>query len=137
VKAARRAAAPSSPQAPGSPLFAPGTPLSDEEAAVIWRELALGHWTVLAATDSNGVRHVAIEPASSKPTVAWGALSATQRRVLVQIAHGLPQKVIAMKLGMAPSSVSSAFQSARVRLGFGTSYELVRACQGAGELIDE
>jgi DNA-binding NarL/FixJ family response regulator len=96
----------------------------------------LGHWTVLAATDSNGVRHVAIEPAASKRTVAWGALSAIQRRVLVLIAHGLPQKVIAMKLGMAPSSVSSAFQSARVRLGFRTSYELVRACQGAGELIE-
>jgi DNA-binding CsgD family transcriptional regulator len=137
VKAARTTATTSSLPAPGSPLFAPGTPLSDEEAAVIWRELALGHWTVLAATDSQGVRHVAIEPASSKPMVAWGALSATQRRVLALIARGLPQKVIAMMLGMAPSSVSSAFQSARVRLGFGTSYELVRACQGVGELIDE
>lgn len=137
MKSAQTTATPSSTPAPGSPLFVPGTPLSDEEAAVIWREVALGHWTVLAAVDSNGVRHVAIEPAASKPMVAWAALSPTQRQVLVQVARGLAQKVIAMKLGMAPSSVSSAFQSARVRLGFGTSCELVRACQGAVELIDD
>lgn len=120
-----------------SPLFAPGAPMSPVEAATIWRELALGRWQVLAAIDANGTRHLAIAPAAPKPGILWRALGVRQRYVLALVARGCPQKVIAMRLGMAPSTISAAFQSARVRLGFSSANELVRACQGAGEALAE
>jgi DNA-binding CsgD family transcriptional regulator len=120
-----------------SPLFAPGAPVTQVQAATIWRELALGRWQVLAAMDANGCRHVAIVPAAPKPMIQWRALSARQRYVLALVARGCAQKVIAMKLGMAPSTVSAAFQSARVRLGFRSPNDLVRACQGAGVALAE
>ena len=119
-----------------SPVFAPGTPVPDEEAVSIWRELAMGRWEVLAAVDANGRRHLAIVPAAPKPDVDWHALGARERFVLAHVARGYAQKVIAMKLGMAASTVSAAFQAARVCLGFRSPNELVRACQGAGEALN-
>jgi|HubBroStandDraft_2_1064218.scaffolds.fasta_scaffold125535_1 DNA-binding CsgD family transcriptional regulator len=110
-----------------SPVFAPGTPVPEEEAVAIWRELALGRWEVLAAVDANGRRHLAIVPAAPKPSVDWRALGARERYVLALVARGCAQKVIAMKLGMAASTVSAAFQSARIALGFRSPNELVRA----------
>jgi DNA-binding CsgD family transcriptional regulator len=118
-----------------SPLLAPGAPLAPEEAATIWRELALGRWRVVAAMDANGQRHLAIVPAPPQPVIHWRALGARQRYVLALVARGYAQKVIAMKLGMAPSTVSAAFQSARLRLGFPSPSDLVRACQGAGAAL--
>jgi DNA-binding CsgD family transcriptional regulator len=120
-----------------SPLFAPGAPVAQAEADTIWRELASGRWQVLAAIDANGRRHLAIVPAAPKPAIHWRALGARQRYVLALVARGYAQKVIAMKLGMAASTVSAAFQSARRRLGFPSPSDLVRACQGAGEALAE
>jgi DNA-binding NarL/FixJ family response regulator len=127
---------PSLAPAPDSPVFAPGTPVPDEDAVSIWRELAMGGWEVLAAVDANGRRHLAIVPAAHKPAVDWRALGARERYVLALVARGCAQKVIAMKLGMAASTVSAAFQAARICLGFRSPNELVRACQGAGEVMD-
>jgi DNA-binding NarL/FixJ family response regulator len=126
-----------SPRAADSSLFSPGTPLAQVEVATIWRELALGRWQVLAAMDANGRRHLAIVPAATKPVIHWRALGARQRYVLALLARGYAQKVIAIKLGMAPSTVSAAFQSARLRLGFPSPNDLVRACRGAGETLAE
>jgi DNA-binding CsgD family transcriptional regulator len=118
-------------------LFAPGTPVPSSEAATIWREVAMGHWEVVAACDANGMRHVALKPAPSKASIDWSRLTERERRVLALVALGHAQMVIAMKLRLSPTTVSAAFRSARDRLGFGSSSELVRMCQGAGEAIDE
>jgi DNA-binding CsgD family transcriptional regulator len=118
-------------------LFAPGMPIPSSEAADIWREIAMGHWEVLAACDADGVRHVALKPAASKATIDWSLLNERERRVLALVARGHAQKVIAMRLALSPTSVSAAFRSARDRLGFESSGDLVRACQGAGEAIEE
>jgi DNA-binding CsgD family transcriptional regulator len=127
---------PSPPTAEDSPLLAPGTPVPEEEARSIWRELALGHWEVIHALDADGRRHLAIVPRAHNPKVSpvdWRALRARERYVVAMVARGCPQKVIALKLGMAPSTVSAAFQSARVRLGFASPNELVRAWKASGE----
>jgi DNA-binding CsgD family transcriptional regulator len=118
-------------------LFAPGTPIAGGEAGAIWREIAIGHWEVVAACDVDGVRHVALQPAASRVAIDWSVLNGRERRVLALVAHGHAQKVIALRLGLSPTTVSAAFRSARRRLGFGSSNELVRACQGAGDAIEE
>jgi DNA-binding NarL/FixJ family response regulator len=116
------------------PLLAPGTPLSDEQAALIWRELAAGRWEVRAAIDANGSRHVAITPVASKQGVDWGALGPRERRVVGLLAGGLAQKTVAMELGISPSAVSTALHAARARLGFGSASELVSAYRSAGDV---
>jgi DNA-binding CsgD family transcriptional regulator len=62
----------------------------------------------------------------AKP-VEWFALNPVQCEVLDLMAGGFAQKVIAMKLGLAHSTVSSALGSARRRLGFATLGQLLRA----------
>ena len=128
---------PSRDAAPDALLFAPGTPIASSEAAAIWREMAVGHWEVVAACDSDGTRHVAITRVASRAAVDWSLLTGRERRVLALVACGHAQKVIAMRLGLSPTTVSATFRAARDRLGFASSNELVRACQGVREAIDE
>ncbi len=109
----------------------------DPLAAAIWRELALGYWQVLAAVDVEGERHVAIAPAPSKRAIDFSLLTKRECRVLVAVARGHSQKVIAATLGLSASTVSAAFCSARARLGFASPSELVRACQGAADTMTE
>lgn len=109
--------------------------LSDEETEKIWRELALGYWQVVSAVDVDGTRRVTIAPTPSRPEVDWARLTGRERQVLGMVARGLPQKVIAPRIGLSASAVSAAVCSARDRLGFASSSELVRACQGAGKLL--
>jgi DNA-binding NarL/FixJ family response regulator len=107
-----------------------------KEIARIWREIAMGQWSALASVDVGSVSYVAMRRVSCK-TVDWAWLNARQRDVLGLVARGFAQKVIAMKLEMAPSTVSLHLQSARRRLGFASFAQLVRAYCAARDVIEE
>jgi DNA-binding CsgD family transcriptional regulator len=122
----------------------PGLPLDslllDEGAAIdppeigrIWCSMALGHCHALAAADTGHTGHVAIRRAWGKQ-VEWTALNDRQREILALVADGVAQKVIAMKLCLAPATVSSTMDSARKRLGFASHAHLLRAYCGARAL---
>jgi DNA-binding NarL/FixJ family response regulator len=113
-----------------------GLLIDPTEIARIWREIAMGHWSALASVDVGNLSYVAVRRVSCK-TVDWAELNARQRDVLGLVARGFAQKVIAMKLRMAPSTVSSHLQSARRRLGFGSFAQLVRAYCAARDVIEE
>jgi DNA-binding NarL/FixJ family response regulator len=57
--------------------------------------------------------------------------------VLALLADGLPLKTIAIKLGLASSTVSSAMALARRRLGFASLIQVVRAYCAMKDIIDE
>ena len=61
----------------------------------------------------------------------WRVLSARERDVLEMATAGTPQKVIALELGLAPSTICEALRSTRERLGFGTFADLARAYRAA------
>jgi DNA-binding NarL/FixJ family response regulator len=103
-----------------------GSAIEARQAARIWSEVASGQWNVLAGIDSGGLRYAIMGQGCAKP-VDWLALSDAQRDVLTLMADGFAQKVVAMKLGLAHSTVSSVLRSARQRLGFPTAGQLLRA----------
>ena len=107
-------------------LSARGTEVEQRRVTRIWREIASGRWATLAGVDAHGMRHATMIRDSAKP-VDWLVLSRLHWDVLALIAGGFAQKVIAMKLGLAPSTVSSALATARRRLGFGSLDQLLRA----------
>jgi len=107
-------------------LSAPGPAIDEHQAAGIWSEIASGQWTTLAGIDSGGLRYATMRRGFAKP-VDWLALNRVQREVLELMAGSFAQKAIAMKLGLAHSTVSSALGSARRRLGFATLGQLLRA----------
>jgi DNA-binding CsgD family transcriptional regulator len=119
----------------------PGLPLDslllDEGPAIdpfdmrrIWCAMASGHCQALAAADTGGTGHVAIRRPCAAP-IDWQILSERERDILELMAGGLAQKCIAMKLGLAPATVSFAADSARKRLGFASGIRLLRAYCGA------
>jgi len=113
-----------------------GCEVGPQGAARIWREIAAGHWSTVTGIDAGGMRQAVMSRESAKP-IDWCALSPTHRGVLALVADGLPQKVIAMKLGMAPSTVSAALDATRRLLGFDSLNRLVRAYCAVSDLIDQ
>jgi DNA-binding CsgD family transcriptional regulator len=111
-------------------LLDEGPAIDLPEIRWIWCAMALGHCHTLAVADAGSTGHVAIRCVSGGP-VDWRALSERERDVLALVASGFAQKVIAMHLGLAPATVSSALDSARKRLGFASHAQLVRAYCGA------
>jgi DNA-binding CsgD family transcriptional regulator len=103
------------------------------ETRRIWCSMASGHCHTLAAVDTGQTGHVAIRRASGR-LADWQALSDREREVVALVADGFAQKVIAMKLGLAPTTVSSNLDSARKRLGFASHAQLLRAYCGARAL---
>jgi DNA-binding CsgD family transcriptional regulator len=107
-------------------LWAKGMEVEAPEAFRIWREIVAGQWSTLAGVDAAGTRHAVMSRVSANP-VDWLALSKLHGAALALLARGDAPKVVAMKLGLAPSTVSSALGSARRRLGFESSSQLLRA----------
>ena len=105
---------------------APGSAIDAHLAARTWGEIASCQWDTLTGIDSGGLRYATMSRGLAKQ-VDWLALNRGQREVLALMARGFAQKVIAMKLGLAHSTVSSALGSARRRLGFVTLAQLLRA----------
>jgi DNA-binding CsgD family transcriptional regulator len=112
-----------------------GVDLDLSEVARIWGELALGSWRAVASVDIGGTSHVAVRRVGAK-TIDWTRLSARQRDVIELSAFGLAQKVVAIKLGLAPSTVSSVLASVKRRFGFATLGHLVRAYGASGDTDD-
>jgi DNA-binding CsgD family transcriptional regulator len=107
-------------------LWAKGPEVEAPERVRIWREIVAGGWSMLAGVDAAGTRHAVMSRVSVNP-VDWLSLSKLQGAVLALLACGDALKVVAMKLGLAPSTVSSALGSACRRLGFASSSHLLRA----------
>jgi DNA-binding NarL/FixJ family response regulator len=108
--------------------------LAPQDMARVWREVAAGQWSTLTGIDADGLRHAVMSRGSETP-VDWQVLRPMHRLVLAHLADGCPQKVIAMKLGMPPSTVSATLDGARRRLGFGALHQLVRAYSAARDVV--
>jgi hypothetical protein len=117
-------------------LWADGVAVEPDEVAHIWREIALGNWSPLASVDTDGTSHVAMRRVSDR-RVHWGDLNWVVRDALALAAEGLAQKVIAMKLGMAPSTMSAILNSAYKKLGFTSLGRLLRAYCAVRDVIGE
>ncbi len=116
-----------------------GIVVEPEAIAHIWREIALGNWSPLASVDTDGTSHVMMRRISRK-RVHWGELNRVHRDArdaLAMAAEGLPQKVIAMRLGLASSTLSAVMASAHKRLGFHSLAQLLRAYGAAKDVIEE
>jgi DNA-binding NarL/FixJ family response regulator len=111
-------------------------PVSPEEAARIWRELATGRWRVLGATDRGGARHVAIALAAAATTADWSCLCPREQRVIALASRGVSQKVIGLELRLSPSTVSQVLRGVRDRLGFASFAQLARAYRANAGAID-
>jgi DNA-binding CsgD family transcriptional regulator len=116
--------------------WADGLAVEPAEVAHIWREIALGNWRPLMSVDMDGTSHVVMRRVSDR-RVNWGELDMVQRDALALAAEGAAQKAIAMKLGMAPSTVSAVLTSACRRLEFPSLGQLLRAYCAAMDAIDK
>jgi len=106
------------------------------DAETIWRELSTGRWQVLAVADDDGVRHVVVTPTPQPRAVDWSSLTPRERQVLALASRGVPQKVIAIDLGLSASTVCVALKAARERLGFPSLALLARAYAADGDRQD-
>jgi DNA-binding CsgD family transcriptional regulator len=111
-----------------------GREVEPHEVARIWGEIGAGQWSTLVGVDAGGLRHAVMRRDAAKP-IAWLVLNHVQRKVLALTASGLPQKVIAMKLSLAPSTMSGALQRARKQLGFSSLSQLLQAYSASGDIL--
>jgi DNA-binding CsgD family transcriptional regulator len=122
--------------APVCPLSGNGHEVDPQTAAHLWREIASGYWSARTGVDVGGLRH-AVLVRDSPRDVDWRLLTGMHREVLARLADGLPLKAVAMKLGLASSTVSSAMGLVRRRLGFASLIQVVRAYCAMRDIIDE
>jgi DNA-binding NarL/FixJ family response regulator len=118
-----------------SPASKTGREVEAHDVARTWWEVAAGHWSTLVGVDVRGLRHAVMSRDSTR-SIDWQVLSTTHRNVLALVVECFPQKAIALKLGMAPSTVSAALDSTRRRLGFDSLSQLVRAYCAVRDLIE-
>jgi DNA-binding CsgD family transcriptional regulator len=116
-------------------LWAKGPEVEGAEAVRLWREIVAGRWSTLTGVDAAGTRYAVLRRESANP-VDWLALGKLHWAVLALLARGEALKVVAMKLGLAPSTVSSALGSARRRLGFASPSQLLRAYCAIADVRD-
>jgi DNA-binding NarL/FixJ family response regulator len=107
-------------------LLDEGSAIDPPKMQRIWCAMASGHCETLAAADTGDTGHVAIRCVCNRP-IDWKVLSERERDILELMAGGFAQKSIAMKLGLAPATVSCAVDAARQRLGFAAGIQLLRA----------
>jgi DNA-binding CsgD family transcriptional regulator len=94
------------------------------QIARILREAGVGSRLALAT-----VRELA--PPSGRSAVDWTVLTARQRRILALVSRGRAQKVVALELGLAQSTVSATIRAARLRIGLPSLAHLVCAYAAA------
>jgi DNA-binding CsgD family transcriptional regulator len=122
------------------PFGLPGIPIPPEQAALIWRELAMGQWRIVAAADRAGARHLAVTRIALPIQVDWARLTVRERRVVALASRGLSQKLIAIELRLSPSTVSHVLRAVRERFALSSFARLARAyrarehaCSGGNE----
>jgi DNA-binding NarL/FixJ family response regulator len=101
------------------------------DAEGVWRELASGFRAVVSATDVAKSRHATLARVESPAALDWRRLSEREQSVVSWAARGLSQKVVALELGLATSTVSSTLRSAREHTGFASSVAMLRAWRAA------
>jgi DNA-binding CsgD family transcriptional regulator len=117
-------------------LSAEGVLVEPQDVTRMWREMAAGQWAAVASVDAPSLTYVTMRRVSGR-SVPWTSLKARERDVLSLVARRVAQKVIAIKLGLAPSTVSAALHSSCSRLGFASFGQLVRAYCATLEVIEE
>jgi DNA-binding CsgD family transcriptional regulator len=98
---------------------------NEDDALDLWQGLVAGRWSLVEQFDSDGRRFMVArrnDPQVTDPR----ALNLRERQVLAYLAMGQPPKLIAYSLGVSPSSVSTARQSAMRKLGLKTTADVVR-----------
>lgn len=99
---------------------------SDPDRVVdLWKALIAGRWSVVAAIDSDGRRHLLVkknEPELPEPA----ALSGGDRHLLALFALGHSAKLVAYELGLSPSNVSLRLHAALGKLGMRSLAEFNR-----------
>jgi DNA-binding CsgD family transcriptional regulator len=100
--------------------------ISDPEKALeIWKALVRGRWSIVDWFDTDGRRFVLALPNSPDVTDPRG-LSERESQVVAYVVLGHTNKMIAYRLGLSTSRVSTVLRSAMRKLGFGTRTQLVK-----------
>jgi len=100
--------------------------VSDPEKALeIWKALVRGRWSMVDWFDTDGRRFVLALPNSPNVTDPRG-LSERESQVVAYVVLGHTNKMIAYRLGLSTSRVSTVLRSAMRKLGFGTRTQLVK-----------
>lgn len=96
-------------------------PCDAEARRALWNALLEGTATLVEWYDEGGRRFVVARRSENRTR-----LSEIERTVVDWVAAGRAQKIVAMELGLAPSSVSDALARAIQKLGLTCVSELTR-----------
>lgn len=99
---------------------------TDPDAALkIWKALVRGRWSIVDWFDTDGRRFVLAIPNSPEVTDPRG-LSERESQVVTYAVMGHTNKMIAYRLGLSTSRISTVLRSAMRKLGVRTRAQLVR-----------
>ncbi|MDH3655325.1 MAG: helix-turn-helix transcriptional regulator [Myxococcales bacterium] len=96
-----------------------------DNALEIWKALVRGRWSMVDWFDTDGRRFVLAIPNSPNVTDPRG-LSERESQVVTSAALGHSNKMIAYRLGLSSSRVSTLLRSSMRKLGFRTRSQLVK-----------
>ena len=96
-----------------------------DTALEIWKALVRGRWSMVDWFDTDGRRFVLAIPNSPDITDPRG-LSERERQVVTYAVHGHSNKMIAYRLGLSTSRVSTLLRSSMKKMGFRTRSQLVK-----------
>lgn len=100
-----------------------------DNALKTWKALVRGRWSMVDWFDTDGRRFVLAIPNSPDVTDPRG-LSERESQVVAHTVLGHTNKIIAYRLGLSTSRVSTVLHSAMRKLGFRTRTELVKQMRG-------
>jgi DNA-binding NarL/FixJ family response regulator len=100
-----------------------GTGRDPADAALAWRALIDGRYTVVDEFESRGRRYVVVR----RPRASAAKLTSREREVLEHAAAGRAGKRIAYDLGISQSTVALHLKSAARKLGYRSRVALVLA----------
>ncbi len=96
-----------------------------ENALEIWKALVRGRWSLVDWFDTDGRRFVLAIPNQPHVTDPRG-LTERENQVVTYAVLGHSNKMIAYRLGLSPSRVSTILRTAMRKLGFRTRTQLVK-----------
>ncbi len=100
-----------------------------DEALEIWKALVRGRWSIVDWFDTDGRRFVLAIPNPPEVTDPRG-LSKRESQVVTAAAMGHSNKMIAYRLGLSTSRVSTVLRSAMRKMGVRTRAQLVKRMRG-------
>lgn len=133
---------------PAEPFPSRGVRLSPEAATDAWRALCERRWEIVKREERNGRRFVVVRPGATMSAESLHTsvppadgfrpeqltlLSPQERRMLIELANGYSNKLIAYDLGLATSTVASVLARAARKLGATNRIALARAGRALAE----